>query len=105
MLRALESGPGPERLRHLLQRYRAEALSLSVDLAEQQAELEYWQRETAIRQIAGNGGTEALSRTCHELQAECDDLGLELAHVRLAIDGITDELQAHDQPAALDSVA
>lgn len=105
MLRALEPWPGEDRLRLLLQRYRTEARSLATTLAELQSELEHWQRETAIRQLAGHGDAELTKLRCQALQAECDDVGIELAHVRLAIDGITDELRARTLPATLDSVA
>lgn len=105
MLRALEPRAGAERLRQLLQRYRAEELSRHAVLHDLQMQLEYWHREAAIRRLAGQSGPDLPAQRCHDLQAECDHLGVELSHIRLAIAGITEELHAHDLPQAIHSVA
>lgn len=105
MLRALEPWAGAERLRQLLQRYRAEAMTRHAALHDLHLQLEYWHREAAIHRLAGQPGPDPATRRCQELQAECDHLGVELSHIRLAIVGITEELHTHDLPQAIHSVA
>ncbi len=104
MLQALEI-PHAERLHQLLQRFRTEERSLQAVLADLQAELEHCLGETAFLRCIDPHRSEVLVRRCIELQAECDQLAIELAHVRLAILGVGEELATADRPRPFDSVA
>ena len=104
MLQALEV-PHVERLHQLLQRFRTEELSLQAVLTDLQAELEHCLGETTFLRCIDPHRGESLVRQCVELQAECDQLAIELAHVRLAILGVGEELANGDRPRAIDSVA
>lgn len=98
MLRALEPGTDPhgDRLRRLLQGFRAEELSMTAVLHDLQAELEHWHREAIfLRSNAPIAAGTMLDR-CAELQAECDLLATELVHVRMAVSGAGEELADHE---------
>ena len=92
MLRALDRDPHAQRLRELLQRFRAQELSMTAVLQDLQNQLEFWHRETSYLQIGTQSPAEALVMRCRELQSECDTLATELVHVRMAISGASEEL-------------
>lgn len=96
MLRALEGEPHGERLRGLLQRFRAQEQVMTGVLHDLQAELEHWHREANfLRGAAPTAATKMLQR-CTDLQVECDMLAIELVHVRMAIAGTGEELADHE---------
>jgi len=105
----LELNPKAEhaaRLRQLLRRYRNEALQLQASLSELEAEIEFWQRETAIARPVDIGEADRLAERCREMQAECDHLSVELSHVRLAQAGAAAELgMLRRDPSPFGSVA
>ena len=84
-----------ERLRELLARFRAQERSLLSALELSQALLEHWQREASYRRTAGVDDAEMQRRLCIGLREECDALEIELAHVRMAILGVAEELALH----------
>ena len=104
MLQALEI-PHVERLHQLLQRFRTEEQSLESVLTDLQTELEHRLGETAFLRCIEPHRVDSLVRRCIELQAECDQLAIELAHVRLAILGVGEELATAERPRPIDSVA
>jgi hypothetical protein len=105
----LELDPRAEhaaRLRQLLRRYRDEAFRLQGSLAELEHEIEFWQRETAIARPLDIGEADRLAERCRDMQAECDHLSVELAHVRLAQAGAAAELNLlRRDPSSFGSVA
>jgi hypothetical protein len=96
MLRALEQDPHRDRLRSLLQNFRAQEVAMQVVLHELQAELEHWHREAIFLRSAAPISAVTMLDRCTELQAECDLLSTELVHVRMAISGTGEELAAHE---------
>lgn len=101
MLRAPERDAHGGRLRELLGRFRAQERSLLSALELSQALLEHWQRETSYRRVAEVDDAEPQRRLCLGLRQECDTLEIELAHVRMAILGVGEELALHEQAAKL----
>lgn len=96
MLRALENEPHGERLRGLLQRYRAQEQAMNLVLHELQAELEHWHREAIFLRDNSPLAATSMLRRCSDLQAECDLLAIELVHVRMAVAGTGEELADHE---------
>ena len=109
MLQVLEAQPHVARLLQLQRRFRAEASSLYAVLADLQTELEASHRESARLRLTDGPDADRLANRCSALQQECDDVAIELAHVRLAVSGVEEELYAHrhgQHPAdPIDSVA
>lgn len=97
MLRAPERDTHDGRLRELLTRFRAQERSLLSALELAQALLEHWQRETSYRRVAQVDDGEPQRRLCIGLREECDTLEIELAHARMAILGVGEELALHEQ--------
>lgn len=94
------------RLSALLQRFRDEERELAASLADLQAEVEHWQRETAIARAVGARNADLLAGQVADLQELCDLTADELAHVRLALQGAAEELAAHQAGVVLaDAVA
>lgn len=90
----LLDGSDLERADHLtalLQRWRLEARALASVLAEAQAELEFWQRETWRLRLSDMAPTPTTLQRVSMLQGYCDELATELAHVRMALAGAEDE--------------
>ena len=95
MWRALEPTERSLDLRRLLARFRAQELSMIAVLDSLQAELETWHRESPARQRRGDGVVFMVQR-CTDLQAECDEIAVELTHVRMAIAGASEEIAEHE---------
>jgi hypothetical protein len=83
------------RLRELLQRFRNEELELAQSLRSLLAEIDFWQRETAIARTIDTRDADRLAAQVTDLQDACDLTADELAHVRLALLGTAEELAAH----------
>lgn len=97
MLRALENtGPHGQRLRALLQNFRAQERAMTALLHEMQAELEHGTREANWQRGSSPLAARTLLERCTELQIECDLLATELVHVRMAVAGASDELADHE---------
>lgn len=96
MLRALEADPHGARLRCLLGRFRAQEETMSSVLRDLQAELEHWHREAVFLRTVSPAAATSLLRRCSDLQAECDQLAVELVHVRMAVSGTGEELADHE---------
>jgi hypothetical protein len=79
------------RLRELLARFRAQEASLrsALDLAQTLAD--HWHGEASRARLAGGDASDAI-RLGDGLRLEVDALSLELAHVRMAVLGVGDEL-------------
>lgn len=92
MLHEPGAQPHEERLASLLRRWRAEARSLRCTLAELQAEQDQAARDSTWLQLHGEDPGSVLRRHIAQLQLECDDIAVELMHVRLAIQGAEIEL-------------
>lgn len=84
-----------QRLCRLLQRFRSEERELAQSLRSLQAELDFWQRETAIARTIDPRDADRLAVQVGELQEVCDLTADELAHVRLALHGAAEELATH----------
>jgi DNA-binding FrmR family transcriptional regulator len=82
-------------LRRLLASFRAQELSMIAALVSLQNELEGWHRESSVRQRRGDGVVFMVQR-CTDLQAECDQIAVDLTHVRMAIAGVSEELAEHE---------
>ena len=95
MWKALDPGEQAMDLRRMLDRFRAQQLSMTAALDSLQAELETWHRESSALQRRGNGVV-FMVRRCIDLQAECDLIAVELGHVRMAIAGASEELAEHE---------
>lgn len=91
----------PERLRKLEARWICEERAASQLLLELECELDHIVRELMFRRQLGET-CEWLEERALLLQAECDALTDESAHVRLALTGVRTELQqfAQRRPAA-----
>jgi hypothetical protein len=88
------------RLRGLLQRFRVQEITMTATLQDLQGELERWHREAAFVRVAGGSPAATVLERCAGLQAECDQLAIELVHVRLAISGVAEELAEHESRTA-----
>jgi hypothetical protein len=95
MWKALEPTERSQDLRRLLTRFRAQELSMIAALDSLQAELEMWHRESSLLQRRGDGVVFMVQR-CTDLQAECDQIAVDLTHVRMAIAGGSEELAEHE---------
>jgi hypothetical protein len=84
-----------DHLTALLQRWRLEARALASVLAEAQAEMEHWQRETWLLRLSDKTPEPSVLQRCAMLQCYCDELATELTHVRLALAGAEDERRRH----------
>ena len=100
MLRAHEGGrlfdredPGT-RLRLLLRRWRAEELTLRAELAILSAEAERALRDAIWNRSGGETIRAADLARCQALQTGVDELAIDLSHVRLAVQGASEELMA-----------
>ena len=82
----------PERLRQLEVRWICEERAVSQLLLELECELDHVVRELSFRRLLGEP-CETLEERAVLLQAECDALTDESAHVRLALTGVRAELQ------------
>lgn len=82
----------PERLRQLEVRWICEERAVSQLLLELECELDHVVRELSFRRLLGEP-CETLEERAVLLQAECDALTDESAHVRLALVGVRAELQ------------
>ena len=91
MWKALEPTERSMDLRRLLARFHAQELSMIAALDSLQAELETWHRESSMLQRRGEGVVFMVQR-CTDLQAECDQIAVDLTHVRMAIAGLDEEL-------------
>lgn len=100
MLLAPERDTHGARLRELLSRFRAQERSLLSALELAQAMLEHWQRETSYLRVAEVDDAEPQRLLCLGLRQECDTLEIELAHVRMAVLGVGEELALHEQTAS-----
>lgn len=100
MLLLLDAGSRAQRLRELLSRFRTQEHAMSTALRELQAELEREHREASYLQIDSPDEARWRLRRCSELQAECDQLAIELVHARMAVAGTSEELAEHDRAAA-----
>jgi hypothetical protein len=92
--------PAPEptphaRLHELQRRWQSEERAIATVLGELEADLEELLRDVAFQRIVGEQQPQLLRR-CAELRGECEALATELAHVRLALVGVTAELLAPD---------
>ncbi len=99
MLLLLDASLRAQRLRELLGRFRAQEHAMKAALRDLQAELERQHRETSYLQLGSPDEARWLVRRCSELQAECDQLAIELVHVRMAVAGTSEELAEHDRAA------
>ena len=91
----------PDRLRKLEVRWICEERAASQLLLELECELDHIVRELMFRRQLGET-CERLEERARLLQAECDALTDESAHVRLALVGVRAELQqARTGPAAV----
>lgn len=89
----------PERLRQLEVRWICEERAVSQLLLDLECELDHVVRELSFRRILGEPCA-MLEERAVLLQAECDALTDESAHVRLALVGVRAELQqARANPA------
>ncbi len=82
----------PERLRQLEVRWICEERAVSQLLLELECELDHVVRELSFRRLLGEP-CDTLEERAMLLQAECDALTDESAHVRLALTGVRAELQ------------
>ena len=90
--------PAPEaspqaRLLELQRRWQSEERAIATVLGELEVDLEELLRDVAFHRIVGESPPQLLRR-CTELRGECEALATELAHVRLALVGVTAELVA-----------
>lgn len=88
--------PAPEltpqaRLLELQRRWQSEERAIATVLGELEQDLEELLRDAAFHRIVGEPQPLLLHR-CSELRGECETLATELAHVRLALVGVTAEL-------------
>lgn len=95
MLRALDADPHSARLRGLLARFEAQEQTMRAVLHDLQAELEHWHREAVFLRTASPAAATSLLHRCADLQTECDQLAVELVHVRMAVAGAAEELAEH----------
>lgn len=93
------SGVMRPRLQALAARWLAECEQLHLALMVRQGELEQCQRLAAMPAVAAQPADPFLLRLCDELAASCDHLADELAHVRLALLGLAEELAVAPTPA------
>jgi hypothetical protein len=89
---ALDRDDPQTRLRLLIRRWRAEELTLRAELALLADELENASRVACWNRSTHEDMTEAGRRRCIGLQEQADAVAIELAHVRLALIGATEEL-------------
>ena len=90
----MSTSPDPNR-QHLIEleaQYRAEELAMTRLLSAVREELEFCQRERRRALLWGNATSAENDRECTELEAEYDRLAMEVAHVRLAVLGVRDEI-------------
>lgn len=95
MLKALDRDSHAQRLRLLMQGFRAQELSMKVALHDLQAQLEHAHRQTTMLRLESRTPGQDQMLRCTELQTECEELATELVHVRLAIAGAAEELADH----------
>ena len=95
MWKAPEASARATDLRRLLESFRAQELSMIAALDCLHAELEAWHRESSLLQRRGDGVVFMVQR-CTDLQSECDQIAVELTHVRMAIAGVREELAEHE---------
>jgi hypothetical protein len=96
VLRLLEIDEHGRRLRDLLSRFRAQELAISSALDHLAAAAAAAQEDAWHAAFASDGAHDRRVARCIELQAEIDRLEVELVHVRMAIHGTQEELEAHD---------
>lgn len=97
MLRLLERDLHGQRLRDLLSRFRDHELCLGATLHDFQAELDAAQRAAARDRMEAATVARQQLRLCSDLQLACDQLAMDLVHVRMAIAGAREELEEHDR--------
>lgn len=97
MLRLLEVDPHGQRLRDLLGRFREQELAIHAALDRLGEVIDAAQEEAWRGALAPDPGRDQRVARCVELQAELDHLAVELVHVRMAIAGTQEELEAHDR--------
>lgn len=91
-LLAVDGDHPATRLRLLLRRWRAEELTLRAELAILSADAERAVRDAIWNRPVGEPiGGDDLAR-CQALQSAVEELAMELSHVRLAVQGATEEL-------------
>jgi hypothetical protein len=97
MLRLLERDEHGQRLRDLLSRYRMQELELTAMLHSLEAAAENVHDETCRRRLDDDVTCRESLARCAELQGECDQIAVELVHVRMAVAGACEELADHDE--------
>jgi len=97
MLRLLERDLHGQRLRDLLSRFRDQELCLGATLHQFQVELDAAQRAAAHDRMEATTVARQQLRLCSDLQLACDQLAMDLVHVRMAIAGAREELEEHDR--------
>lgn len=85
------------RLRELLARFRAQEASLRSALDLAQAMADHWAREVSRARLAGDEAS-AAAPLVDGLRGEVDALSIELAHVRMAVLGVGEELATRSLP-------